>query len=60
MTLIHWIVLVVQEVYVRGEVGIQLNFDFQLTFSLGDDNLFDEHSEARITYCTVSDSVFAI
>ena len=30
----------------RGEVGIQLNFNFQLTFVLSDGDFLDEHSPA--------------
>ena len=47
-----------QEVYVRGEVGVQLDFDFQLSLALGDDNLLYEHSEARVTYRTFLNLLF--
>ena len=59
MAFIHRVVLIVQEVYVRGEVGIQLDFDFQLTLALGDDNFLYEHSKARIAYRTVFDYFIA-
>ena len=47
----------------RLKVGIQLNFNFQLTFPFGDDNLLDEHSEAGVAYrvrCALSFAVAVV